>query len=245
MISEKVRLNEQAQIKINLGKSDSFTNGEISGYAALWDVQDSTNDVIRKGAFARSINNQINAGKVMLMAKHFRDGGDALEVVGKIVEAREDNIGFWVRCKLSSSANAQKVRDDVILAPEAYGMSVGWRNVENGFAPLPGGRGFEYTEMNLVEVTITLRPIQLDTKGTVKAKSEQALEERVKVLEAALEQLRNTGDSQDPEDAGETIEEKSEDAGATVDEGDLVDLEHLKRIVNMVKRSRERSNNEG
>jgi len=245
MISEQVRLNEQAQIKINCGKSDSFTNGEISGYAALWDVQDLDGDVIRKGAFARSINNQINAGKVMLMARHFRDGGDAMEVVGKIVEAREDNVGFWVRCKLSGSGVAQKVRDDVILAPEAYGMSVGWKNVENGYAPLAGGKGFEYTEMNLKEVTITLRPAQEDTVGTVKAKSELAVEERLARIEAALEQLNHKDAAQDSEDAGLAVEDKSEDAETTVDEDDLVDIEHLKRIVNMVKRSRERSNNEG
>jgi len=242
MISEQVRLNEQAQIKINCGKSDSFTNGEISGYAALWDVQDLDGDVIRKGAFARSINNQIAAKKVMAMVVHFRDGGDVRESIGPIVEAREDNIGFWVRIKLSGKQIAQETRDDVILAPEAYGMSVGWKNVENGYAPLPGGRGFEYTEMNLKEVTITLRPAQEDTVGTVKAKSELAVEERLTRIEAALEQLNHKDAAQDSEDAGLAVEE---DAETTVEEDDLVDIEHLKRIVNMVKRSRERSNNEG
>lgn len=233
---DKSRFNDSAQIKLNLGKAGNSNNGEISGYAALWDVQDLDGDVIRKGAFARSINNQITAGKVMLMVRHFRDNGDVMESVGKIIEAREDNVGFWVRAKLDSTQNAQELRDKIILSPNAFGMSVGWRNAENGFSPIPGGKGFEYTEMNLKEVTVTLKPIQDDTIGTVKAKSADNLEDRI--VQAVLDRLENRDESQNSESTDNTVGEKSENTVTAVEEDDFDEIAHLKRVLYLIKKRR-------
>ena len=240
MIDYQTRLCGDSKLAINLGKADSNSTGEISGYASVWDVPDLDGDVVRKGAFGRSINNQIAAGKVMLMARHFRDGGDAMEVVGKIIEAREDNVGFWIRAKLSSSSVAQKLRDDILLAPEAYGMSVGWRNVAGGYQPLASGTGQEYTEMNLKEVTITLRPANEDTIGTVKAKTVEAIEERLDRLEGMIEKL-STPVEPVTTTAESTVEEKTDavDSGeVAAEDTDSDDVQYMETLLSLVRKRR-------
>jgi len=176
------------------GKADSTDNGEITGYAAIWDVRDLDGDIIRRGAFRRAISNQLNSGKVLLLVRHMRDGGDTTAAIGEIVEGKEDDIGFWIRAKLFATQQAQDIRAGVIEAPQAYGMSVGWRDVQGGKRPLSDGMGFEYVEMNLKEVTLTLLPAQEDTIGTVRGKSENVdLKELLRKFEERLNALESKG----------------------------------------------------
>ena len=165
-------------------------SGFIEGYAAIFDIVDLDNDIIKAGAFKRSIDNQIAAGKVLLMSRHFAHGADSGEAIGKIVEAKEDQTGFWIKAKLFESQHAQETRSKVMDAPDAFGMSVGWKNVEGGFKRREGEeRGFEFTEMNLREVTLTLNPAQSDTIGSVSAKTAEeakAHNERFDLLEQRM-----------------------------------------------------------
>lgn len=184
--------------------SDSGTAGEITGYAAIWDVRDLDGDIIRRGSFKRAIDNQLAAGKVLLLVKHMRDGGDTTSAVGEIIEGKEDEIGFWIRAKLFATQQAQDVRQGVIAAPRAYGMSVGWRDVQGGKVPLSDGMGFEYREMNLKEVTLTLLPAQEDTIGTVRGKSEaEAIREELKKLMERMDALESKSGEEKQEAATE------------------------------------------
>lgn len=206
----KHRLCQESGIE---GKvSDSSTGGEITGYAAIWDIRDLDGDIIRRGSFKRSIGNQVAGGKVLLLVKHMRDGGDTTSAIGEIVEAKEDDIGFWIRAKVFPTQQAQDIRHGVIEAPRAYGMSVGWRDVQGGKRPLSDGRGFEYNEMNLKEVTLTLLPAQEDTLGTVRGKSEaQAIREAIEELEQRLVALEGKGaEEQEAAAAVASEEEPSE-----------------------------------
>jgi len=181
--------------------SDSSTNGEITGYAAIWDVRDLDGDIIRRGSFKRAIDNQLAAGKVLLLVKHMRDGGDTTSAIGEIAEGKEDEIGFWIRAKLFATQAAQDIRQGVVEAPQAYGMSVGWRDVQGGKTPLSDGMGYQYTEMNLKEVTLTLLPAQEDTLGTVRGKSEaESLREQIKELAERLDALEAKGQESEAQD---------------------------------------------
>ena len=176
--TKETKFNVNAKVAVHddlEGKTggDSFTNGIISGYAAVFGVRDSDMDIINQGAFSRAIKNQIAAGSVPLMVKHFRDGGDVMESIGRIVEAREDDFGFKIFAALDGTEESQKVRQKAIANPQILGMSVGWLNTVDGFRKLPEG-GREFNEMNLKEVTITLMPAQDNTLGTVQGKTEEA-----------------------------------------------------------------------
>jgi HK97 family phage prohead protease len=205
----------QSGIEGKIG-GDSTTNGEVTGYAAIFGVRDLDGDIIRPGSFKRSIDNQIQAGKVLLLVKHMRDGGDTTSAVGEIIEAKEDAIGLWIRCKLHATQQAQDIRAGVIESPGAYGMSVGWRDVQGGKVPLSDGMGFEYTEMNLKEVTLTLLPAQEDTIGTVRGKSEaQELRDLITSVIGRLDALEGK-DVEEPE-AAEAVASK-EPTEATPDD---------------------------
>jgi len=223
----ELRRKVNADSRIEAKVSDSFTNGEISGYAAIWDLLDLDGDIIRKGAFKRAIDNQIAAGTVPFMVKHFKAGGDVLETIGVIVEAREDEIGFWIRAELDGADVSQQVRQKTKSNPKIFGMSVGWIDTTTGFKPIEND-GFEYTEMNLKEVTITVLPAQQATLGFVNGKDAmntlQKLEERIVALECKAK----------------TEEEITEEVAETVTEDEVTVDTNLAAELEIARGNRER-----
>ena len=201
------KLNADAQIEYKV--SDSTDTGFISGYAAIWNVTDLDGDVIRPGAFARAMENQIASGNVALMVKHFALGGDVTESIGSIIEAREDEKGFWVRAKLDGSPLSQEMRQKMSINPKIFGMSVGWLPMDKGWRPLPEG-GREFTEMNLKEVTLTLLPAQQDTLGTVEGKDALEILQDLQARMDVLEKRFPKEDEVVPEDASDDTTEDSE-----------------------------------
>jgi HK97 family phage prohead protease len=199
-------------------------SGEITGYAAIWDIVDQDNEIIRRGAFARAISNQVAAGKVSLMVRHWRQGGDVLESIGTIAEAKEDDIGLWFRAPLDSDEASQTVRGKIKSNPAKFGASVGW--ARNGSVYREGADGGgEWIEMNLKEVTITLMPAQEMTVGTMGAKNDKVadLESRV----AALEEKVSKQDAAVPEGAS---------GEPTVDRDYASEIAHRKRELNALRR---------
>jgi len=120
--------NPEAKLKAKI-RTAADDHGFIEGYAAVWGVVDKQNEVIAKGAFQRSISQTVLAGKVKLMAQHFRDGGDVLECLGTITDAKEDDYGLWIHADLSSVDLAQHVRT-LINEGHVKTLSVGFRPVK-------------------------------------------------------------------------------------------------------------------
>jgi HK97 family phage prohead protease len=197
------KFNADARIEAKV--SDSNTTGFISGYAAVWDTVDLDGDVIRRGSFARAIENQIAAGNVSLQVKHFALGGDVTESIGALVEAREDDYGFWVRASLDGANLSQDMRQKVAKNPRIFGMSVGWLPMDKGWRPLPEG-GREFSEMNLKEVTLTLLPSQEGTLGTVEGKDATEILRELQERMCALEKRLSGDDVTEPEDAEGTAD---------------------------------------
>ncbi len=150
-------------------------DGEIAGYASVFDNVDSQGDIIRKGAFARTIAERVAAGKVLLMARHFAHGGDVAEAIGIITEAKEDDKGLWIRAKLYASPMAQDIRAKIQLSPNAYGMSVGYSVLQSTplYAKDGSESGLELRELKLYEVTVTAVPANDQT--SVEAKTASAV----------------------------------------------------------------------
>lgn len=156
--------------------------GFIEGYAAVWNNRDLGNEIMLRGAFARSIQQVVPAGKVKLMVKHYRDGGDTLECIGTVTEAREDDFGLWIHGELSGATLAQDTRRK-ILEGHIGGLSVGFRPLRAHLeAPV-----LYHDECALLEVTVTGRPMNPAAQVTV-AKS---LPE--KPAQDANENLADTG----------------------------------------------------
>ena len=132
--------------------------GWIEGYAAVWDVVDAERESFARGAFKRSLRLAVPAGRVKLMVRHFAHGGDVPELIGTVSEAREDERGLWFRAALSSIRRAQDVR---VLVNEGHvkGLSVGFKPVRWSRVGTGVDEVLVHRESELVEVTVTLRPV--------------------------------------------------------------------------------------
>lgn len=144
-----------------VAKADSGGSGTgtIEGYLAVWDNVDHQNEIIERGTFERSIKTQIPARKVKLMTRHYAHGGDTLDCIGTIVEAKEDDVGLWIRAELSSIPRAQEVRT-LVAEKHVSGLSVGFYPVTWKFEESEGGAPpvVRHTEGILGEGTVTVRP---------------------------------------------------------------------------------------
>lgn len=125
------------------------TGAEIEGYASVWDTPDAYGDVIRRGAFARTLADRDRP--VRMRWQHYGP------IIGRWIELREDDIGLYCRGVL---IRGHSVADDVAAAIEAGavdGLSIGF--YARAWRDLPGG-GRELTEIELVEISVVEEPAQ-------------------------------------------------------------------------------------
>lgn len=118
-----------AQLKVNRAKvaEGAADPGSLTGYLAIYGTLDVEGEVFRPGCFTKSIKQKVAAGKVPLMCKHFRDGGDSLECIGSIRNATEDETGVLIEdAPFSSDSDSQKMRTKVAEG-HVRGLSIGFR----------------------------------------------------------------------------------------------------------------------
>ncbi|MDQ8757838.1 HK97 family phage prohead protease [Sphingosinicella sp. LHD-64] len=115
----------------------------FAGYAAVFDRPDRGGDVVRAGAFARTLGR--GAGAVPLLWQH-----DPARPIGRVEYLKEDRRGLRVIGRL---VDARATR--LVKAGAVRGLSFGYR--------VRGARGDgprELTELELVEVSLVTLPMQ-------------------------------------------------------------------------------------
>jgi uncharacterized protein len=119
----------------------------FAGYAAVFDRPDRGGDVVRAGAFERSLKRR--AGAVPLLWQH-----DAARPVGRIEYLKEDKRGLRVIARLSDGRAGREAA--ALLSEGAVrGLSFGYRvRRAKGEAPR------ELEELDLVEVSLVTLPMQ-------------------------------------------------------------------------------------
>ncbi|MEA3016952.1 MAG: uncharacterized protein QOI38_1674 [Sphingomonadales bacterium] len=119
----------------------------FAGYAALFGRPDRGGDVVRAGAFARSLKR--GAGAVPLLWQH-----EAGRPIGRIYYLKEDRRGLRVIARLSESAAGREAA--ALLGEGAVtGLSFGYRVRESeGSAPR------ELVDLDLVEISLVTLPMQ-------------------------------------------------------------------------------------
>jgi uncharacterized protein len=119
----------------------------FAGYAAVFDRPDKSGDVIRAGAFTRSLE---QSAQVPLLWQH-----KAGAVIGRIEHLSEDSRGLRVIARLGEGAEAERVAS-LLQSGRLNGLSFGYRVRESTQA---GGQR-ELTSLDLVEVSLVARPMQ-------------------------------------------------------------------------------------
>lgn len=86
---------EYKSAKVELKAAVNFKNRTFEGYAATWDL-DSVDDVIKPGAFQKSIKEGFPAGRIKVLWQHYKPLG-----MPEVIE--EDKKGLFVRGKVSKT----------------------------------------------------------------------------------------------------------------------------------------------
>ena len=158
---------ERKSFKFEL--KEATEEGEFSGYAAVfWNV-DNGNDIIEKGAFARTIVEDFD--RIKILSQH----NDYDLPIGKPLELREDDHGLYIRGKISDTQKGRDIRTllkDGVLTE----MSIGYKPSVFEFDAQTGIRHLK--EIKLWEVSIVTW-----------AMNEQAKIDDVKALYADMKTL--------------------------------------------------------
>ncbi len=120
----------------------------IEGYAALFGVEDQMRDIIRAGAFARSLG--ARGGTLPMLVEH-----ESRAHAGAWSDVREDGRGLWLRGEIRDDhPGAGRARR--LLARGGDGLSI-------GFVPIASHRSGPHrilTEIDLLEVSLVATPMQ-------------------------------------------------------------------------------------
>ena len=119
----------------------------FAGYAAIFDRIDRGGDVVRRGAFLRTLQ---DVEAVPLLWQHKADS-----VLGMIEHLSEDKRGLRVIARIGDTADARRAAR-LVQAGQLSGLSFGYR--VRGAKSGDGCR--ELTELDLVEVSLVADPMQ-------------------------------------------------------------------------------------
>lgn len=119
----------------------------FAGYAALFNVVDRGGDIIRPGAFDRSLAAKAS---LPLLWQH-----RALAVIGSVDQLAQDARGLRVIASISGGSADAKEAAKLLKAAAAKGLSFGYRvRQSRGQSPR------ELLEIDLVEISLVTIPMQ-------------------------------------------------------------------------------------
>lgn len=209
------------------GAADMPNEGTVEGYAATFDrIPDSYGDVIAAGAFADTLKAWEETGKpIPLLYGHNTD--DPKLNIGRVVEAREDDHGLFVRCEFDAdNETAQYVRK-LVKEGRLWQFSFAYSVLDGAQVELDGGnqayelRKLDLFEVSLVQIPANQRAVVTDVKSgepdvkSGRRNSKADADELRRVLELA-DQITTTvrGLLADEQDEPETDEPKPEEPNA-------------------------------
>lgn len=208
-------------------------NGMLEGYASTWIRKpDSYGDVVKEGAFAKSLEERWNGGKgIPVLWAHKGDDLDAY--IGK-ADADEDEKGLHFVMQFDDTPEAQRVRQlyrDGRLSKFSFAYDV----LEDGMVTLDDGfPAHELREVDIFEISCVLVPAN-DDAGVVSVKNDEpekksgrrnsaadeaAIREAIEALGRATETLEAVlGEFDDkPAEEPEGGEDEPEDNAAAEDQ---------------------------
>lgn len=184
-------------------------NGRIEGYASTWIRKaDSYGDVVKQGAFTRTLKERWNGGKgIPLLWAHRMD--DLAAFIGK-ADADEDEKGLHFVAEFDDTEEAQRVRElykDGRLKSFSFAYDVkaaGQVTLEDGM------KANELQELDLYEISCVTVPANddatvLDIKsGRRNSKSDaDKLEQAIMLIRDVLGQLEDADEPESGEDNAE------------------------------------------
>lgn len=126
-------------------KSTRPGNTIISGYASVFGILDSQNDVIVKGAF-----DSVESDKVRLLWQH-----DANKPIGVIKSLSEDEYGLKFEAEINNNIEAGREASELIKQKAICGLSIGF-SINSSSYHEKGMRVID--DVNLAEISVVTFP---------------------------------------------------------------------------------------
>jgi HK97 family phage prohead protease len=124
-------------------------DGEISGYASVFNMADGYGDVVLKGAFATAVNDFKSGKRPKLLWQH-----DVNSPIGVIEDIVEDNYGLFIGCCLLMEIPKAKEIYHLLKNKAIDGFSIGYRIRDSYFS----NNNQYLTDIDLLEVSIVTFP---------------------------------------------------------------------------------------
>ena len=169
---------ERKAFSFELESADEST-GEFSGYAAVFGNRDSGNDIIERGAFAKTIVEDFH--RIKILALH----NDCWLPVGRPIELREDDRGLFIRGKISDTTMGRDIRTllkDGVLSE----LSIGYDAIEFDYDSKQDTRHLK--EIKLWEVSIVTWA--MNDQATIDDVKSLAEELRTEAMSGKITQAR-------------------------------------------------------
>tara|TARA_R100000388_G_scaffold95016_1_gene85479 strand:+ start:1869 stop:2660 length:792 start_codon:yes stop_codon:yes gene_type:complete len=200
---------------------DADDEGVFEGYASVFGNKDLGNDVIEKGAFAKSIYNK-KPKQIKLLYQHKTD-----EPIGVIESIEEDNKGLKVKGRLALGTQKGREVFELMKMGAIDSMSIGYRLNAKGYHYDDKGKKRVIKEVDLMEISMVTFPMNTRAKVT-KVKFDKEMLETI--TERELEShLRDVGWSFSTAKQSASILHKS----FNKEQRDVVDS--INRVINLIK----------
>lgn len=134
-------------------------DGSFSGYGSVWDVVDSYNEVVARGAFTDSLKEIQAKGRPVPILWQHRSG----EPIGAWSNLREDDHGLFGDGQILLDAGAMEKRAYAHMkARTVTGLSIGYWVRESSYDEKTGIRTL--TKLDLVEISLVTFPANDDAR---------------------------------------------------------------------------------
>ncbi len=156
-------------------------NGRFAGYAALFNKLDQGGDIIKPGAFKKSLSEK-NANQIKLLFQH-----DPKEPIGVWEEIFEDGVGLWAQGRLLPGIERSDALRRLINGGAIDGLSIGFRAQIAKKDRLSGHR--HLYQVKLWEISIVTFPMMEGAR--IKPSANRPDNSLARSLDAAISLLRN------------------------------------------------------
>ena len=174
--------NEYKRIaSIKAVRTDDATNMYIEGYASVFGVVDSYNDIVERGSFVKTLAK--DAKRVRFCFQHDLD-----QVVGKVEEMKEDEHGLFFRAKISNTTLGKDLA--TLVEDEALDeISFAYRTKDFVFDKETGIRHLK--EVDLIEISLVTRAAneRAIVTGAERKSEEVTLQEAIEIFSKSIDKL--------------------------------------------------------
>ncbi len=182
------------------GPDGGLEEGQFTGYASVFDNVDLYGDVVRKGAFTRTLAEWAAKAETALIPLLFgHDTTDPNNNIGHVISAEEDDHGLLVKCQIDLEGGNGPQVYRLVKGRRLSEMSFAYDVQDGGFEKSGADEFYEIRDADLFEVSLVpiganretellevKRPAEIKSGRTISARNEGILQEaQTKISEAA------------------------------------------------------------